>query len=91
MLETKNYARYGAARDAVLNMLHSGKFVRYSIENNIPSEEELSKQIGVSTGTIREALRILETEGIITKKHGSGNFYHSSALNLKMRIDLIST
>jgi len=90
MLEPKNYARYGAARDAILNMLHSGKFVHTSTENKLPSEGELSRRIGVSTGTIREALRILEMEGIITKKHGSGNFYHRSALNLKMRIDLIS-
>jgi GntR family transcriptional regulator len=43
----------------------------------------------VSLATVREALRMLEREGIITKRHGSGNFYHTSAMGLSMRIDTI--
>lgn len=55
----------------------------------LPSEGELSRTLGVSISTIREALRLLDKEGFITKKHGSGNFIHWSALDCPMRIDLI--
>lgn len=40
----------------------------------LPSEVELSKQLGVSRSTLREALRILEEENIIIRKHGVGTF-----------------
>lgn len=40
----------------------------------LPSEMELAKQLHVSRNTLREALRILEEEGIILRKHGIGTF-----------------
>jgi GntR family transcriptional regulator len=40
----------------------------------LPSETEFSKQLGVSRSTLREALRILEEENIVTRKHGIGTF-----------------
>lgn len=88
MIVPKNFARYGAAREAILAMLTSGELDNDSDSNRLPSEEELSRRIGVSTGTVREALRILEMEGIVSKLHGSGNFFHRSTMDLKMRIDL---
>ena len=55
----------------------------------LPSESELSRRIGLSVPTIREALRTLEQEGYISKKHGMGNYYHASTLETRMRIDTI--
>jgi GntR family transcriptional regulator len=43
----------------------------------------------LSVPTIREALRTLEQEGYISKKHGMGNYYHASTLETRMRIDTI--
>ncbi|RBP42863.1 GntR family transcriptional regulator [Garciella nitratireducens] len=40
----------------------------------LPSETEFSKQLGVSRSTLREALRILEEENIIIRKHEIGTF-----------------
>ena len=40
----------------------------------LPSENELAKSLGVSRATLREALRILEDENIIIRKHGIGTF-----------------
>ncbi|PXW90942.1 GntR family transcriptional regulator [Streptohalobacillus salinus] len=40
----------------------------------LPSEMEFSKQLRVSRNTLREALRILEEENIIIRKHGVGTF-----------------
>ena len=42
--------------------------------SRLPSEFELSKQLGVSRATLREALMILDEENIITRKHGIGTF-----------------
>ncbi|MHB0885996.1 MAG: GntR family transcriptional regulator [Bacillota bacterium] len=54
----------------------------------LPSEDQLSKTLGVSRATVREALARLTREGVITKKQGIGNFIHRSARRAKMRTDL---
>lgn len=40
----------------------------------LPSEMAFAKQLRVSRNTLREALRILEEENIIIRKHGVGTF-----------------
>lgn len=40
----------------------------------LPSEKELSEQFGVSQPTVREAVRALETMGLIEVLHGTGTF-----------------
>ncbi|WP_082234142.1 GntR family transcriptional regulator [Halobacillus massiliensis] len=46
----------------------------YLEKEKLPSEFQLSKSLGVSRATLREALRILEEEGIVTRRHGVGTF-----------------
>ncbi|WP_078554577.1 GntR family transcriptional regulator [Bacillus alkalicellulosilyticus] len=46
----------------------------------LPSEYELSRLYEVSRATLREALRILEEEGFIVRRHGVGTFVHSTPL-----------
>lgn len=43
----------------------------------LPSEKELSDQFGVSQPTVREAIRALETMGLIEVLHGNGTFVRS--------------
>jgi len=45
--------------------------------NRLPSEFELARELGVSRATLREALRILEDENVIIRKHGVGTFINS--------------
>jgi GntR family transcriptional regulator len=40
----------------------------------LPSEPALAKQLGVSRATLREAMRIFETQGIIHRRQGVGTF-----------------
>lgn len=72
-------------REQLLKIIRDEQF-----ENNrIYSEEELVKMLDSSRGTVREVLRSLDREGLISKKHGIGNFVHPRTLNMKMRIDEI--
>lgn len=49
----------------------------YAENEKLPSEYELSKQLGVSRSTLREALRVLEEDNIVTRRHGVGTFVNS--------------
>ncbi len=43
----------------------------------LPNEKELSERFGVSQPTIREAIRALETLGLVEVLHGNGSFVRS--------------
>ncbi len=43
----------------------------------LPSEKELSDRFGVSQPTVREAIRALETLGLVEVLHGNGSFVRS--------------
>lgn len=49
----------------------------YKEKEKLPSEFELSKDLGVSRATLREALRILEEENVIIRRHGVGTFVNT--------------
>ncbi|KAA0972067.1 FadR family transcriptional regulator [Aureimonas fodinaquatilis] len=40
------------------------------IGEKLPSESELSRDFGVSTRSVREAMQILETKGLVRRRHG---------------------
>lgn len=44
----------------------------YEPGERLPSEEDLQRQLGVSRGVVREALRALEERGVVVVRHGSG-------------------
>ena len=46
----------------------------YEAGERLPSEFELSKKLGISRATLREALRMLEDENVIVRRHGVGTF-----------------
>jgi GntR family transcriptional regulator len=87
MIMSGKYSRHTIAKTALLEMIRSMPRTGADLVNRLPTEDELARKLGVSVATVREALRMLEREGIISKRHGTGNFYHPSALDLSMRID----
>lgn len=60
----------------------------YPNGEQIPNENELAEIIGVSRGTISQALSILTSEGLIVRKQGAGTFTNPNILRLNVRADL---
>jgi GntR family transcriptional regulator len=52
----------------------------YKEKEKLPSEFDLAKKLGVSRATLREALRILEEENVIVRRHGVGTFVNSKPM-----------
>jgi len=73
------------AKELFMDELTQGKIPIQG--NKLPSEEELARNLDVSRTTMRELLAALHKEGVITKRHGLGNFIHFSALEQGYRID----
>jgi GntR family transcriptional regulator len=51
----------------------------YAAGSQLPSESELSRELGVSRVTVREALRVLAQEGLLVKVQGKGTFVSTNA------------
>src|SRR5215471_7186654 len=47
--------------------------------DRIPTERELSEQLAVSRGTVREAVQFLQALGVLEIRHGSGTYVPRSA------------
>lgn len=47
----------------------------------LPGEGELAKQMGISRPSLREAMKVLQTIGVIETRHGSGTYVGSFSLN----------
>ena len=60
---------YSQARDVLLSRLNAGE---YKVHEQIPSENELCKEFGVSRVTIRSVLTELVREGRLYRIQGKG-------------------
>ena len=52
----------------------------------LPPERDLSEEIGVNRMTLRRALLVLETQGLIVRKHGVGTFIAEPKIDRQMEI-----
>lgn len=57
--------------EQLLKMMINGTFPG---DSWLPSEPKLAAQLGVSRMTLRQALELLQEDGLIQKHHGKGNF-----------------
>lgn len=72
MLErTSSQPLYAQARDVLLTRLNAGQ---YKVHEQIPSENELCKEFGVSRVTIRSVLTELVREGRLYRIQGKGTY-----------------
>jgi GntR family transcriptional regulator len=66
----KKIPRYRAIADELINAITAK---RYAVGSSLPAETDLCVQLQASRHTIREALRILEEAGLISRRQGSGS------------------
>lgn len=71
MIRSDNRHLYLQVIDRIKEDIKNGV---YKEREKLPSEFELSKMLGVSRATLREALRLLEEENVVTRRHGVGTF-----------------
>lgn len=64
-------SRRHAIADDLRQQISSGHF---RAGERLPSETELATRYTVSTSTLRNALALLQAEGLVEKIHGNGNF-----------------
>lgn len=69
--QTPMSATVQAVVDTIFGRIRSGE---YAVDERLPSERTLSSDLGVARNTVREALEVLETHGLIRRRAGSGSF-----------------
>lgn len=62
----------------ILDAIEEGQ--RFSIGDKLPNENDLAAELGVSRSTLREAIRILTTNGVLEIKRGKGTFVTSNTV-----------
>lgn len=63
----------------IKELVKSGEF---KCGDKLPSERELAEKLNVSRTSVREALKALETLGLIESKHGGGNYIKNNFENI---------
>ncbi|MGM0502155.1 MAG: GntR family transcriptional regulator [Bacillota bacterium] len=63
----------------------------YQPDEQLPSEAQLSEDLGVSRATLREALRVLEKEGKVNRRQGVGTFITKKAVLFKSGIEELNS
>ena len=59
----------------------------YPVGTKLPSEDDIANELGVSRGTVRQALSALANQGIVKRIHGNGTFVCESGNECKIETD----
>lgn len=70
-VKQRHRALYLAVRDELMRQVREGGFPAGS---QLPAERDLTDSLGVSRVILREALRVLEEDGVVVRRHGVGTF-----------------
>jgi len=69
--QTTDVPLYVQIADSLLDRIESGRLLA---GDRLPPERELSEGLGVNRLTLRRALRVLESQGLLIRRQGSGTF-----------------
>jgi len=73
------------ARDKIEELIQNSAL---SPGDRLPKETKLAQMLGVSRLTIREALRLLEEDGVIVRRQGRGTFVRNSDLIIRNPLEV---
>jgi len=79
---------YAQAGEALRDLIQRAG---YAPGARLPSEVELSRQLGISRPTLREALHRFEEEGSIIRRHGVGTFVASARPVIESGLELLES
>jgi len=79
---------YAQASEALRSLVQRGG---YAPGDRLPSEIELSQQLGISRPTLREALQLLEEDGTIVRRHGVGTFVAQSHAVIESGLEVLES
>ncbi|WP_442878709.1 GntR family transcriptional regulator [Clostridium sp.] len=71
IIDTAKELRYVTVYNKLFKMINEGTFNENS---RLPSEPDLAKKLGVSRSTLRQALSLLQDDGLIKNIRGKGNY-----------------
>ena len=63
---------------------------RFEVGGKLPTESELMKIFGVGRSTVREAVKLLSSKGIVEVRRGSGTYVVTTAKGLSDPLNLRS-
>jgi GntR family transcriptional regulator len=67
---------YLQLRDALAERIANGE---WKAGDTLPNEADLARELGVSQGTVRKSLDLLEGEHLLTRRQGRGTFVNNPA------------
>lgn len=59
--------------------------------DKLPTEPQLAKQLNVSRSTLREAIKLLQIQGILTSKNGIGTYVNRINHEIKSSLNLLQS
>lgn len=84
IIEKSAKLRYVSIYNKLFKMINEGYFPE---DSRLPSEPDLAKDLGVSRTTLRQALYLLQDDGLVKNIRGKGNFivktYKSTTVGLE--------
>ncbi len=69
-------------------LLHGLRSDMWSEDHPLPSERQLTVELGVSRATVRQAIQELESEGWLIRRQGRGTF--SNMHKVEQRLELLA-
>jgi len=80
--------KYVRLRDAILSCLENGQL---QPGDSLPAEQKFVEALGIARSTVRQALAILEHDGLLQRIHGRGTFVADGAgQNLRRGTDILA-
>lgn len=76
---------YLLAKEEILNHILKNRLEPGTL---LPPENQLATQLGISRGTLREAMRVLEEEAVVRRRQGVGTFISDSHDRIHSTLDM---
>jgi GntR family transcriptional regulator len=84
MKRVKSPQLYVLAKDEILGYIHENDL---AIGDLLPPESHFVSRLGISRGTLREAMRVLEEEGVVRRKQGIGTLICDTTNPIRSTLD----